>query len=541
MSVAESSTIAQNAVVRRRKVGVKAVGFGLFLISMLGMIGFSGYLGVWVGINERQAVEEAAQIKNRDSYALTRFERGLTAYSNGNLVAAQSNFEEVLKFQPTNRSAQELLATAQAIQTRVALPPPTIVPTLPPDRAKGVEVLQGLVVRKEWDTVVIVGEQLRAAAASLSTAEKATVEDALFKAYTTRGMQRINKGELEAGLFDLDLAAAIRPLEQGLDIERQVASLYQSALYVYGADWEKSVERFRQVYMLAPRYRDVAQRLNESYKRAGDAMAEAQDWCAAEKRYAASLQLFKNADVEQKQLNAQQACPNGVVVTGIPAAAGTPVAGGVAIGGNIFYSVGGVWYRTDGASTVRAANPFSTAGAWATLSPDRRRVAYVQGGMIYIMPSAGGNPTSLIQGTYPSWGPTGQIVFQGCFNGQCGLHVINPDNPGQVLRLSNSSADIAPRWSPFGGEITYMSNHDGTWEIYSVTMGGQFRKLTGFGASAGLPVWAPDGGRIAFVSNKDGAWALYVMYNDGSNVRKLVDLGTAAAPNWQTDRLGWVP
>jgi Tol biopolymer transport system component len=110
-----------------------------------------------------------------------------------------------------------------------------------------------------------------------------------------------------------------------------------------------------------------------------------------------------------------------------------------------------------------------------------------------------------------------------------------------VLRLSNSSADIAPRWSPFGGEITYMSNHGGTWEIYSVTMGGQFRKLTGFGSSAGLPVWAPDGGRIAFVSNKDGAWALYVMYNDGSNVRKLVDLGTAAAPNWQTDRLGWVP
>lgn len=542
MSAAESSTVAPNAESRRRKVGAKAVGLALFAGLMLIMIGLASYLGARAGLIERQVVEESAQIKIRDTYALARFERGLAAYANGNLTLAQSNFEEALKFQPSNRSAQELLATTQAIQTRVVLPlpTPTIVPTLPPDRAKQIEVLQNVVTRKEWDTVVIVGMQLKAISSTLTSTERATVDDALFKAYSTRGFQSLNRGELEAGLFDLELAAAIRPLEQGQEIERHVASLYQSALYVYGADWEKSIERFRQVYNLSPRYRDVAQRLFESYKRAGDTMAELQDWCIAEKRYASALQLFKTSELEQKLLNVQQSCTNGGGVSSVPSSASTPVASGTSIGGNIFYNAGGFWYRTDGVSILRVANPFSTVGAWATFSPDRRRVAYVQNGTIYIVPNTGGTPAPLVAGTYPSWGPTGQIAFQGCFSGSCGLHVINPDSPGQVLRLSNSAADIAPRWSPYGGEIAYMSNHDGAWEIYSVTMSGQFRKLTSFRASSGLPVWSPDGGRIAFVSNKDGAWALYVMYADGSNVRKVADLG-ATAPSWQNDRLAWFP
>ncbi|MCW1968310.1 MAG: PD40 domain-containing protein [Anaerolineae bacterium] len=540
MSAVEPSTVAQNAASHRRKVGAKAVGLALFTGLMLMMIGGAGYFGARAGLSERQAVEESAQIKNRDAYALTRFERGIAAYGSGNLALAQSNFELALQFQPSNRSAKELLATTQAIQTRVVLPTPTIVPTLPPDRGKQIEVLQTVVTRKEWDTVVIVGMQLRAISATLTTAERTTVDDALFKAYSTRGFQRLGRGELEAGLFDLDLATAIRPLEQGQEIERYLTSLYQSALYVYGADWEKSIERFKQIYTLSPRFRDVAQRLFESYKRAGDTMAELQDWCTAEKRYAGALQLFKTSELEQKLLNMQQSCANGGGVSSAPAAASTPMASGTSIGGNIFYNAGGFWYRTDGVSILRVANPFSTVGAWATFSPDRRRVAYVQNGTIYIVPNTGGTPAPLVAGTYPSWGPTGQIVFQGCFNSSCGLHVINPDSPGQVLRLSNSAADIAPRWSPHGGEIAYMSNQDGAWEIYTVTMSGQFRRLTSFRASSGLPVWSPDGGRIAFVSNKDGVWALYVMYADGSNVRKVADLG-ATAPSWQNDRLAWFP
>jgi TolB protein len=207
----------------------------------------------------------------------------------------------------------------------------------------------------------------------------------------------------------------------------------------------------------------------------------------------------------------------------------------------LYYSIGGVWYRTDGTANAKSVNPFGSGNNSATYSPDRQRMAYTNGGTIYIAQTKNSSlATPLIQGNYPSWGPTGQIIFQGCFNGQCGLHVINPDNPGQVTRLSSSSADIAPRWSPFGGEIVYMSNHSGAWEIYSVTIGGQFRQLTGFRASSGLPVWSPDGGRVAFVSNRDGAWGVYTMYNDGSNVQKLIDLG-ANAPNWQNDRMAWTP
>ena len=47
------------------------------------------------------------------------------------------------------------------------------------------------------------------------------------------------------------------------------------------------------------------------------------------------------------------------------------------------------------------------------------------------------------------------------------------------------------------------------------------RRLTRNPAFDGGPAWSPDGRRIAFVSNRDGSYEVYVMNADGSGQRRL--------------------
>ena len=57
-----------------------------------------------------------------------------------------------------------------------------------------------------------------------------------------------------------------------------------------------------------------------------------------------------------------------------------------------------------------------------------------------------------------------------------------------------------------------------------------------------FPTWSPDGRTIAFVSNQDGPWAVWAMSPDGSNRRKLFDVGGGGLRfNWQQEQISWGP
>lgn len=96
------------------------------------------------------------------------------------------------------------------------------------------------------------------------------------------------------------------------------------------------------------------------------------------------------------------------------------------------------------------------------------------------------------------------------------------------------------QWSPDGDKLIYMSNFPGSWEIFTVSLSGVFQQLTGFGANSGAPTFSPDGTRIAFISNRDGGnWAVWIMNADGSNLVKLIELGSQH-PYWQVEQLLWL-
>ena len=66
--------------------------------------------------------------------------------------------------------------------------------------------------------------------------------------------------------------------------------------------------------------------------------------------------------------------------------------------------------------------------------------------------------------------------------------------------------DNAPRWSPDGARLAFLSDREGgRAQIYVINVsGGEARKLTAIPQGAGAPVWSPDGTRLLTVVRTGG-------------------------------------
>lgn len=547
----------------------------------MGAVGISLKLGAQAGAYEygvHATATSSAQI-------VEWFLRGMDLLKQGNYPLAEANLAAVLKAQPDNIGVQQLLATARVAQTPTVAPPtptPTPVPIYT-DKAELLDQMKIAADQEIWDTVINLADQLRAID---SHYESNTVDSLRFKALVTRGLDRLNQGDIEAGLYDLDAAAAIHDLDPATQSQRQLAAMYQNAVNYLGADWDKAIELLKQIYAIQPRYRDVARRLLDAYVHSGDAFAGMQNWCPAETHYAGAISIATNPQLEQKHTDAQQKCltatPVGITgttgtITGqsvqglsgrIIFAALNPTSGAyqlqafdaatsavsvIEVGGSqpayqrgagiVAFAFGSVIHGYGNGSVYAVSN---VGGAWPSLSPDGSRVAYAvflnNSWDIFIAPVNGSSPpVHLVQGSFPVWGPTNRIAFEGCLNGQCGIYIINPDQPNERQKVTTSAGDVSMQWSPDGSHLVYMTNFTGNWEIYTVALAnGQFRQITSGTGMSAVPAWSPDGSRIAFESNRDGSWGIYVVGSEGGDAHKVVNLGPNH-PAWQSERLAWAP
>jgi tetratricopeptide (TPR) repeat protein len=533
--------IANKQTSTRRARLLPALAFAVFSCAMVSLIAASGWFGAQAG-NQELLVKRTATV---GAIVVNRFQQGLDQLNAGKYELAQASFEEVLIYQPANVGAQNFRATAVFAQKATSVPP-TIAPIAVEDVDKPALLSRARAAAesKSWDDTISLTEQLTGADANF---ESATVAALRWDALTARGLQRLRgkNDQIESGLFDLSQAAIIKPLPSAVEGERRLAQSYQTALGLFGADWDRAIALLSQ---LPPGYRDVGAKIVEGYLTAGDAYASLEQWCPAAKKYSDALRITSGASLEGKQREAAQRC-----ATATPEAGGgtpvAPVAGMTVVAAsgqsgrisfNVLDPVSGQ-YRAHaldlGSSTIVGLS--QGFGAGSVSAPDGARYveAATQGGASQLVVRTASGQTPLVPGSAPQWGPSGLIAYTGCTDA-CGIHLINPDQPGSERRLTNSPADTAYKWSPQGDRLIYMSNANGPYELYTASVNGEFRQLTGFGASTGAPAWSPDGGQIAFVSNRDGVFGLYIMNADGSNAVKLVDFG-ALTPLWQGPAIAW--
>lgn len=120
----------------------------------------------------------------------------------------------------------------------------------------------------------------------------------------------------------------------------------------------------------------------------------------------------------------------------------------------------------------------------------------------------------------PDWSPDG---FSLVFDTPSGIWIFGRLTQSS-LRLTNTSNDARPRFSPDGSKIVFQSTRDGQAEIYVMNTDGSAQtRLTNNSASDTAPAWSPDGTKILFTSLRDDPTtpALYVMNADGSNQTRL--------------------
>ncbi len=139
------------------------------------------------------------------------------------------------------------------------------------------------------------------------------------------------------------------------------------------------------------------------------------------------------------------------------------------------------------------------------------------------------------------WSPDGQWLVTAVRDefGQLSLWLL--DANGRHLRpIENLPANsYLPRWSPDAEQIAFVSDADGDYEIYSISLAtGEVQQLTHNDATDEHPTYSPDGQQIAFISRQgaEGFQDMYLMDADGSNQRALTsDRAQDAIPSWSAD------
>jgi tetratricopeptide (TPR) repeat protein len=547
----------------------------------LGLLAIAAWRGMVEGRNEWQG--------NAEATAEAELARCQTYLTEGNWALAAAACREADRLNPGAAGAREGWATAVAALT----PEPT--PTVE------------IVVRSSEDIFALAEERFSAQdwRGALEALNELWTLDAAFQADRVNEMRHaslvalanlaLEDGRLEEAIFYLDQAAAFSALDPELETERQLAARYVSALNFCGVDWEECTSRLSALYTAYPTYRDVFEQLVTAHLEWAETMASIQEWCPAEVQYGEFLALRPDPNIEAKEADAAQRC---LLATPTPIPGQITGTVTVTVEG---FNVGRLAYsaynadlgiydlyvlsaydqrlsklasnayqpnaRRDGGLLVYRgvpgiqAIPPAGGGAvtlvddpaayWPTMSPDGSRVAYARqesdGWRIYVAPTDGSSePQALVPGKYPLWGPNGVLAYSGCVvsNSARGVCVIDPNTPdANPVPLTADPNDVPTSWSPDGGNISYMSNHGGDWDVYLVSTSGGVALLTADDeapASDGLPAWAPDGSAIAFISNREGKWELYLMSPNGTDVRKVLDIGPSH-PNWTLDRLSWSP
>jgi outer membrane protein assembly factor BamD (BamD/ComL family) len=566
---------------RVRFVLLWVLGFVL-LIALT--VGVSAYWGLHQGERDRE--------QQRIQAAEEHYRTGLERLDAGELVLAVAEFEHVLKLNPEHPFAQQGIDEAEVRMKRLTAVP---TPTSEMREAVAADLYEESSTKyqsEQWEDAISVLTQLRSLDPAYRTEE---VEEMLFTSLYNAGIALLDEERFEEGVFYLDQAVALRPLDEIALTERSLAIQYMTALGYWGVDWELCIERFEQLHATAPDYKDVLRRLYRAHVMYADAWYGQGEMCPAEEQYTLALQLMNSPEIEQKRGEAAEIC---LVATPTPIA---PVTGTMPIvlqerppgfnAGRLAYPIfngqTGVydvyalfaegrlvrmataadqpwWWGSSGTLLFRnrsspgiglqapgeneARQLASGAGlTWPTFSPDGTRLAYAVKDaagtwQIYVGPSDGSTVATLLaDGKGPVWGPAGLMAWTGCDGGGgCGIMVDNPDDDQPPTRLTASYNDVGLNWSPDGSVLAYMSDVSGNWDIYRLGISGDVVLLTDDPGSDGLPAWAPDGSGLAFVSNRDGSWGVYLMGPNGEDPHKILALGPNL-PDWTMQRLSWAP
>jgi len=203
----------------------------------------------------------------------------------------------------------------------------------------------------------------------------------------------------------------------------------------------------------------------------------------------------------------------------------------------------------------KAFDQLNVSAVDPTWSPDGQRILFVSSaddgtGDVYVMNADGNDLRTIYSGALsdwrfasPAWSPDGsRIVIAAA------TELVIVDADGTNSRTVATGQQISyPTWSPDGGWLAYVSQHEGEARLYVSEAQGSAAAIE---VSKGVvdvlaSFWSYDGRRLLFTSNRRRQNGVYWMSLDGSQLQRIDDLsrvitspdspGPPAAPGCRQD------
>ena len=327
MTSIEDTTPAPASI--RARLGRRLTFISLAIVTLvLLVLAGSAYAGYQAGLTQRDGQARATQAADLAlQYALAQGDVAAGRYE-----VAQARFEYILQQDPHYRDTGQKLADMRALMAVTPSPTPAPVTATPSPQPSPTQShvaadlftqAQTQYAASDWAGVIETLSQLRGVDA---TYQAVKANGMLYVAYRNQGVALIAGPDIESGMFDLDKAQAIGPLDSEALNYRAWGRLYLAAQSFWGLNWQQAMEILQQLYVIAPYFHDTGAMLYTATVSYADQLAHAGDTCGAAKHYAEAQVLKPDAKIAEALSTAAASCALTPTAggTGTPGTPGAP-------------------------------------------------------------------------------------------------------------------------------------------------------------------------------------------------------------------------
>ena len=290
---------------KKKKKGGSLIGWILLgIVLMIALAIGGGFLGYNTAISARQA-----EYKRRSMMAAAeQYTMAISDIEQGKYQNAKTRLDYVIEVDRDYPGAMEtyqqvmlaLYPTASPTPMMTATPAPT-----PTQDTRGEEEMfqsiQQAIYSQNWEYAINMIKALRDRNIEYRGLE---VDGMYYIALRNYGIQQINTGFLEQGIYDITLAEALGPIDNNADSLRNAARAYLSGAGFWEINWSKALEYYSTAAMTLPNMYDRATSLtaNQRYAiasfRVADEYVAREDYCGAIPYYEQGMPIYGDESVQ---------------------------------------------------------------------------------------------------------------------------------------------------------------------------------------------------------------------------------------------------